>query len=130
GIARQVLQSHDSTEGFVLPFLFYGLGYGQFIYHNLFAYLMEMTFALLAGLVLGGAVNRKMIMIFAAIAIVVWAALVLSDSRGAFLSLTFQTVFLVFMSLKWYSARRSARNNPGRQRFFTALAGSKLVRLA
>src|SRR6266480_511176 len=30
GIIRQLLQSPDSTVGFVLPYLFYGSGYGQF----------------------------------------------------------------------------------------------------
>src|SRR5207302_1278068 len=103
GILRQVLQSPDSPAGFVLPFLFYGTGYGQFIYHNVFSYLMEMTIGLLAGLVLGGALRRDRIPFYLAIAAVVWTALVLSNSRGGIFSLTCQSVFVLFMSLTWYS---------------------------
>jgi len=128
GILRQLLQSPDSPTGFVLPFLFAGLGYGQFIYHNAFAYLMEMTFAVTAGLVLGGGIRRDRILINIAIALLVWAALVLSLSRGAVLSLACQAIFLLFTSWTWYSARRLAREDERRHRWLRFIQSSILVR--
>ena len=125
GILRQSLQSPDSTTGFVLPFLFYGMGYGQFISPNAFAYLMEMTFGLLAGLVLGGGVRRDRVPIYLAIAVVVWTALVLSNSRGGILSFACQSIFLLFVSLGWYSARRASRERSKSRGFSQA---SVLVR--
>jgi O-antigen ligase len=121
GIVRQLTQSPDSTEGFVLPFLFAGTGYGEFIYHNAFAYLMEMTFALIGGLVLGGGVRRDRVLIYLAALVPVWAALVLSESRGGVLSLICQSIFLVFFALTRYS-----RSGPPGQRWFQA---SMLVRV-
>src|SRR2546423_6580378 len=59
GILRQFLQPARAAAGFVLPFLFYGAGYAQFISPNPFAYLMEMTLGLSAGLVLGGGVRKN-----------------------------------------------------------------------
>jgi O-antigen ligase len=110
GIFRQFLQPADSTGGFVLPFLFYGTGYGQFISPNAFAYLMEMTIGLLAGLILGGGLRRNRLLIYLAITIVVWTALVLSNSRGGLLSLACQAIFVLFVSMNWYSTRLSSSN--------------------
>jgi O-antigen ligase len=129
GILRQLLQSPDSLEGFILPYLFWGSGYGQFISQNAFAYLMEMTFPLLAGLVLGGAIRRDRILIYMAIAVVVWTALVLSNSRGGIVSFACQSIFLLFVSLSWYSARRLAREDEGRHKWLSIVQGSLLVRI-
>src|SRR6266566_5169577 len=85
GILRQLLQSPDSPSGFILPFLFFGMGYGEFLSPNVFAYLMEMAFGLLAGLMLGVGVRRDRILIYLAVALVVWTALVLSNTRGGIL---------------------------------------------
>jgi O-antigen ligase len=111
GILRQVLQPPDASSGFVLPFLLPGLGYGQYLYHNVFAYLMEMVLGLLAGLLLGGAIPRQKVLMYLAAVFVVLAALVLSLSRGAILGLTAQAAFLLFTALRWYSARRAARED-------------------
>ena len=105
---RQLMQSADSQVGFGLPFLFYGLGYGQFIYHNLFAYLMEMTFGLIVGLTIGGGVKKDRILIYAALAVVVWASLILSSSRGGVMGFICESILLVFISLGWYFRRRLA----------------------
>jgi O-antigen ligase len=110
GIMRQLLQVPDATTGFVLPLLFPGLGYGEFFSPTLFSYLMEMTFALLLGAVLGGGIKRPIVPVYLAAALLVWAALILSNSRGGLISITCATIFIVFSALSWYSERRmSAR---------------------
>jgi O-antigen ligase len=129
GILRQFLQSPDSPTGFVLPFLFGGFGYGQFLSPNVFAYLMEMVFALLAGLVLGGGVRRDHVPIYLAIALIVWTALVLSNSRGGILGLTCQTIFLLFVSLNWYSTRRLSRGDGEQNKLLIFVRTSWLVRV-
>jgi O-antigen ligase len=108
GLFRQSLQSADSASGFVLPLLFYGLGYSQFISSNAFGFLMEMTLGLLLGLIVGGAVPWRSVPFYAAIALVLWASLVLSNSRGSVLGLICQTAFLAFVAVSWYRARRSS----------------------
>ncbi|HMG74655.1 MAG TPA: O-antigen ligase family protein [Pyrinomonadaceae bacterium] len=125
GILRQLLQS---TDGFVLPYLFLGVGYGQYIYHNAFSYLMEMVFALLAGLVLGGGVRRDRALIYVAMALFVWAAFVLSNSRGGIVSFMCQSIFLLFVSLTWYSARRVSSGDESRPKWLTILWTSALLR--
>jgi len=128
GILRQLLQSPDSTTGFGLPFLFYGMGYGQFISPNVFAYLMEMTYGLLMGVALGGGVRGNRIMLYFAPIVVVWAALVLCNSRGGIVSFACQSIFLLFVALSWYSARRLLRENQAGHNFLTFVRTSRLVR--
>ena len=127
-ILRQLLQTHDSGTGFVLPFLFYGVGYGQFISSNVFAFLMEMAFGMMAGLVLGGGVRRDRILIYVTMIVPVWAALVLSYSRGGILGLTCQSIFLLFVSLTWYAARRNHRENGAQANWLKFVGSSPLVR--
>lgn len=130
GIGRQLMQSPDSQVGFVLPFLFYGVGYGHFIYHNLFAYLMEMTFGILVGLAVGGGIRKDRILIYVAIAVVLWAALILSSSRGGVLGLVCQVIFLLFMSVTWYATRRrDAQDDENERPWLSFLRGSKLSRI-
>ena len=129
GIIRQLLQSPDPPNGFVLPFLFFALGYAQFLSPNVFAYLMEMTFGLLAGLMLGVGVRRDHIPSYLAIALVIWTALVLSNSRGGILSLTVQSIFLLFVSLNWYTARQLSRQDGRHHKWLTFIRTSWLVRV-
>ncbi len=127
GILRQRFQSSD---GFVLAYLFQGIGYGQFIYHNAFSYLMEMVFALLAGLVLGGGVRRDRALIYIAIAVFVWTAFVFSNSRGGILSFLCQSIFLLLVSLTWYSARRFSSAQGSQNTILTFIRTSMLPRVA
>lgn len=129
GILRQMTQSPTSQTPFVLPLLFYGVGYGQFVYHNAFAYLMEMSLALVAGLIMGGAVRRQWLPIYLAIAVVMWTALILSNSRGGIISLACQFIFLLFVSLSWYSSRRLARQGGEQARWLSFFQSSLLVRM-
>lgn len=130
GILRQLLQSPDSPAGFLLPYLFYGMGYGQFIYHNAFSYLTEMVFALLAGLVLGGGIRRDRALIYMAIALFVWTAFVFSNSRGGILSFICQAIFLLVVSIGWYSARRFSNGDESRHKWLTLLWTSVLLRVS
>ena len=129
GIIRQFLQTPDSPAGFVLPFLFYGTGYGQFISPNVFAYLMEMVFALVAGLVLGGGLRRNRIPIYLAFGVLVWTALVLSNSRGSILGLSVQSILLLLVSLNWYSKRQRSTEKGTQPKWLTFLGSSALVRV-
>lgn len=129
GLLRQFLQSSDSPSGFVLTFLSYGTGYGQFISRNVFAYLMEMTLGLIAGILLGGGVSGKRFLIYLPVALLIWTALVLSNSRGGVLSLVCLFIFLLFVALTWYSARRAADDPKGGRGWLSYLHTSTLVRV-
>jgi O-antigen ligase len=115
--ARQLLQSADSTNGFVLPFLYPGVGYGQFLSQNVFGFLVEMSVALVMGLLLGGGVRRQYVLPYLAVGLLIWASLVLSYSRGAFLGFLCQAVFLLFVGSSWLFSHRRERARdatPGR----------------
>lgn len=129
GIVRQFMQTTDAPAGFVLPFLFYGVGYGEFISPNPFAYLMELTLGLVAGVLLGGGAGRNRIFVYLAIIAVVWTALVLSNSRGGLMALGVEAIFVGFMSLRWFSERKSMAGERG-SRLIVMLRESKAVQIA
>ena len=89
GILRQTTQHQI---GFVLPLLKPAQGYGQFINKNHFAYLMEMAFGLGLGLALARGVKRERLLIYFALLLPIWTALVLSNSRGGILAMLVQIV--------------------------------------
>ncbi len=89
---------------------------------------MEMTFPLLVGLVLGGGIRRDRVLVYLSMAVVVWTALILSNSRGGILSLACQSLFLLFVSLGWYSARRLSREDGKEHKWLTFVQTSMLVR--
>jgi O-antigen ligase len=92
GIMRQTMQRTE--QGFVLQYLAPGSGYAQFINKNHFAYLAEMSLGLLLGLAAGRGVAARKILVPLALALPVWAALVLSNSRGGVLAMLCQVVFV------------------------------------
>jgi O-antigen ligase len=92
GVARQAGQR--GQEGFVLEYLRPGSGYAQFINKNHFAYLAEMALGVLLGTVAGGGVRRSKALVPLALALPVWAALVLSNSRGGLFAMLCQIIFL------------------------------------
>jgi len=63
--------------------------------------------------VLGGGIRRERILIYLSFAALVWTSVVLCNSRGGMISLTFQSAFLFFVGLSWYSARKISRENKG-----------------
>ena len=94
GILRQ---STQQGTGFLLPLLKQNQGYGQFINKNHFAYLMEMAFGLGLGIILGGGVKRDRLMIYVALLLPIWTALVLANSRGGVLAMIAQIVIAVLL---------------------------------
>lgn len=91
GIARQTGQR---GEGFVLEYLRPGSGYAQFVNKNHFAYAAEMALGVLLGIVAGGGVTRSKALVPLSLALPVWAALVLSNSRGGLFAMLCQIIFL------------------------------------
>ena len=94
GIVRQATQ-HET--GFLLPLLRQNQGYAQFINKNHFAYLMEMGLGLGIGVALAGAVKRERLLIYGALVLPIWIALVLSNSRGGILAMLVQIVSAVLL---------------------------------
>ena len=89
GVLRQATQHQI---GFVLPLLRPTQGYGQFINKNHFAYLMEMAFGFVIGLALAAGIKRERLLIYVALLLPIWTALVLSNSRGGILAMLVQIV--------------------------------------
>jgi O-antigen ligase len=94
GLLRKTTQ-HEA--GFFLPYLRPGLGYGQFINTNHFAFLMEMTLGLTLGLTVGGSVHRDRLPIWLGVVLLLGMSLVLSNSRGGILSMLCQLVFVAIL---------------------------------
>lgn len=131
GLIRQTSQ-HEAI-GFGLPFLRMGEGYAQFINRNHFAFLMEMTLGLALGLVVGGGVRRDRMLIYLAAIAPLWAALVLSNSRGGIFSMLAQVLFLALL----VGSRRGQRTENLHEsdanwvaRIFGRLSGSRVARAA
>jgi O-antigen ligase len=94
GILRH---STQQQTGFLLPLLKQNQGYGQFINKNHFAYLMEMAFGIGLGIILGSGVKRDRLMIYLAVLLPIWTALVLANSRGGVLAMIAQIVVAVLL---------------------------------
>jgi O-antigen ligase len=93
GIARQTGQ-RDLMGFLFLPLLRRGSGFAQFINKNHFAYVAEMSLGLLMGIVAGYGIARQRMLIWTAVAIPVWVALVLCGSRGGLFAMLCQVIFI------------------------------------
>ncbi|HEV2885046.1 MAG TPA: O-antigen ligase family protein [Pyrinomonadaceae bacterium] len=122
GILRQTSQH---SLGFGLPLLTPGGGYGQFVNRNHFAFLMEMAFGLVLGLILGGGVKREHMLIYAAAILPVWTALVLSGSRGGIITMLAQVLIAALLA-SVVVRRRSGHERPSK---FLNIARSLPVRI-
>jgi O-antigen ligase len=125
GIVRQTAQRGE--EGFLLEYLRPNTGYAQFVNKNHFAYLAEMALGVLLGLVAGRGVARAKALVPLALALPLWAALVLSNSRGGILAMLCQVIFLGAT----FGVTRARGTNPARGSSPSALdrvAGSKAAR--
>lgn len=124
GMVRQMTQGEET--GFLLPGLMPYMGYGQFINPNHFAFLMEMALGLTLGLIVAGGVRREQKLVHLAPAMLLCAALVLSNSRGGILSMLSQMLFLVLI----YSLRPPRREASEKSTWFLRVVGSSGVRAA
>jgi O-antigen ligase len=125
GIVRQTAQRGE--EGFLLAYLRTGMGYGQFVNKNHFAYLSEMALGVLLGLVAGRGVGRAKALVPLALALPLWAALVLSGSRGGILAMLCQVIFLG-ATFGVTRAASGAQAPPRERSALERLAGSKAAR--
>jgi putative inorganic carbon (HCO3(-)) transporter len=121
GIVRQIGQANAAN--FLLPQLPPDRSYGQFIDRNHFAFLIEMVLGLVLGLMLGGGVHRDRRLLYLATALLLWAALVLSNSRGAIFTMLCQLLFVALV----FTAPRSWRAVPIRS---SSIAFSRLQRIS
>ena len=120
GIIRQTTQH---GMGFGLPRLKPDTGYGQFINKNHFAFMMEMAFGLLLGLILSGRLGRDRALIYLTAMVPIWIALVLSNSRGGLVAMMGQLVIAVMV----FPSLSSHLHNKAR---FVETVGSWPVRIA
>ncbi len=107
GIVRQGAQV--SEIGFVLPSLPRGIGYGQVISRNQFAFMMEMALGLSLGLASSRAGRHASSLLYLSLALPVCAALILANSRGGILTMFCQLLFLSVLVAPSWSGRRGAR---------------------
>jgi O-antigen ligase len=126
GIVRRVVQR--GQEGLLLEYLRPDVGFAQFINRNHFGYLAEMTLGLLLGLIAGRGVPRGKLLIPLALALPVWAGLVLSNSRGGVLAMLCQ---FIFIGATFGATRAAVRAPTGSEPSFNdRLLRSRAVRTA
>ena len=123
GMLRQTAQRE--TDGFILPYLPLGAGYGQFINSNHFAYLMELSFGLPLSLLLSRSRDReKKWLLFVGLALPLLLALVLANSRGGFLGLCAQLLFVILFA----NHHRSSDTIPARKLSLARISQSRWFR--
>lgn len=127
GILRQTTQT---SAGFFLSHLQPGLGYGQFINRNHFAYLMEMALGLLLGMAVSRGVSRNYIVIYLALALPVWTALVLCNSRGGLFSMLAQVLFLGLLFSIARGRREDAESRESEASLWSRFGRSAIFRLS
>ena len=94
GIARQAMQH---GQGFWLSRLQLNQGYAQFINKNHFAFLMEMALGLVVGVAFMQRGRRDRLLLYLSALLLMWAAIVLSNSRGGLLCTMVQAVFAALL---------------------------------
>jgi O-Antigen ligase len=104
GILRQGAQAE--ALGFVLPALQRGVGYGQIISRNQFAFMMEMALGLSLGLAASRAGGFAFSLFQLSFALPVGVALILANSRGGILTMLCQLLFLSLLAAPAWSRRR------------------------
>jgi O-antigen ligase len=94
----QYVMSPDKIYGIYEPH--FARPFGSFVNPNNFAAFMEMTIALPLGLFFAGAVERDKKLLYITGIVLMGIALVMSGSRGGFISLVAEIVFLVLLTAK------------------------------
>ncbi|HKG14190.1 MAG TPA: O-antigen ligase family protein, partial [Pyrinomonadaceae bacterium] len=107
GIIRQGAQGAET--GFVLPSLPRGIGYGQIISRNQFAFMMEMALGLSLGVAAARGGRYASRLLYLSLALPAGAALILANSRGGILTLLCQLLFIFALAAPAWAGRRGAR---------------------
>lgn len=108
GMVRETTQQEGL--GFLLPQLKAGIGYGQFINRNHFAYLMEIGLGLALGIAAARG-ERRNTLIYLGVALPIWVALIFSSSRGGILSMLCEVLFLGFIYGTYRRSHRLEESN-------------------
>ncbi|HEX3143972.1 MAG TPA: O-antigen ligase family protein [Pyrinomonadaceae bacterium] len=119
GIARLTMQHAD---GFVLPSLRLTEGFGQFINKNHFAFLIEPSVGLLTAMILLRKDAEHQTLIYLSALILLWAALVMSKSRGGLLAVSLQMLVAALCFL--YTRRTSTQVKSPRTRSIVTVVTS------
>ena len=107
GLFRQTTQR---GQGFLfLSALAPGEGYAQFVNRNHFAFLAEMALGLALGVVVGGGASRERKLVYLALSLPLWAALVLANSRGGLFAMLGLSLFL---ASAWGAGARAGAGRP------------------
>ena len=128
GIVRQWAQAAEM--GFVLPSLQRGIGYGQIISRNQFAFMMEMALGLSLGVAVSRAERYAQSIFYLSLALPMCAALILANSRGGILTMLCQLLFLSALVAPSWSKRRDDGHSKvnAKARGFGRRAGSLAAR--
>jgi O-antigen ligase len=128
GIYRQKVQGDTTASN--LPEVSLALGYGQFINRNHFAFLMEMALGLVIGLVVARGLPRGRALVYLVVSVPIWMALVLTDSRGGFMSMIGELLFTILLLGVIYQGRKSGAQKSGLWAWFRRAGSSLVVRVA
>lgn len=122
GVVRYTAQQ-DDAGGFVLSGLTPDVGFGQFINHNHFAFLMEMSIGLAAALWVSGVLKPRLTPVYVIAIVMMWVSLILTASRGGIFTMISQAGVLSIVFIR--SRLRRQRTGPGRRRWLRiALQGA------
>lgn len=120
GFARMAFQH---KTGFFLPDLqpndgtvSRGVGFAQFINHNHFAFLVEMSLGLVLGLMLRRPIRLARLAMGLAIAVPMWIAIVFSGSRGGLVSMLGQLMFVALLVFVAGPGRQLLKDDVGPER--------------
>ncbi len=124
GLLRKNMQQ---GPGFFLPYLMDNeRGFAQFINKNHFAFLATMALGLSLGLILGEAGRHRRVLVLLPVSVLLWVALIYSNSRGGIIASLCQLLFLgLFLDPVRHLTKRRARTLWQR---FQNLAGGLALR--
>ena len=108
GIVRLTMQH---TDGFLLSSLHTGGGFSQFINKNHFAFIVEPAMGLLIAMTLLRRDAGQRRLFYVSAIILLWAALVMSRSRGGVLAVTAEMIVAALRFVYSGKSRRTVENN-------------------
>ena len=126
GILRQTMQ-HEAM-GFGLPALPVGIGYGQIISRNQFAFMMEMALGLALGMMFQRRGRYETSLFYLSLALPLGAALILANSRGGILTMICQLLFLSLLVVPVSLARKEQESGDRVSARLRRLLGSVVAR--